>query len=761
MEQNNHEGFVTFSEKDASSEIKSNLLSFGEDVIQTKFTSYLDGCKHIIRRIIWFTKDFGEVKGFIKLMGEIGEAHTGGDSSIYGAVIRLGQPFAQGHPIITIEGNFGTYYDPDGAAAPRYLQAKLSDFAKDIFFNGINLRTLPMIPTKDFSNEEPKYLIPKIPMALVMGNTTVGFGFKSHIPMIDFTDVCDAVMTFSQHYQNKGVGIPSHRSLDKYLLPSFPIKNLIKNRKELLRAYANGQYDCPVLLDGWVDLSGNQIIVRTVPYGVDLSTVTNNLRELMKDKKHWILDYIDSANQYSSDETEFTITIKRGKNPFEVLDKLRPILRYSLRWTPLYNYLKDDRAVSLDPASLIYFWYQERLISIAGGLKYRQSKLIYDKLKLEAILTVLEHGDEAIEIIKNADTTEDAINKLHARFTKLTWKQAEILANVSLSQFAKKNKSILESELEQTDSDLEATVTDFSRKDEIIFNDAQYLKKKYRSTKKSLYSDDFIGYVQFGNLGVINFFDKEDMKEILATKGWNSSIEKSIHLYDPRLPNRFIVKSNRLIPLESMAREITCDDLICFAANTSNEITLVVSKDETTAAVIEKAVNISPEGFNLYPISRQFYALHRRGNITKEDICNLSVRKSVTHGARSDIIFGMPDTMHDVVLFYMNTSNPNILRMDRILDTDTLPHLKLVPTGKIKILGVYPVKTNEIFLNIPADCRKLLTMEHLIVTKMHELFKQSDQKYYEINLGKSVTDFGVKLKRDNEVRTLYELNCGA
>ena len=272
---------------DSTSEIRDCLLTYGEDILKTKFPHYIDGLKDVSRRILWFTRDQRDTRSFIRVMGDIVENHVAGDTSVYGAIIRLGQPFMVGHPLVHIEGKYGSYHSPHDSAAPRYLNMAISEFARDLFFNGIHPRTIPMVPTKNFEAMEPKYLIPKLPTALLLGNLTVGFGFKSTTPMIDFEDVCSLVMVFAEYYATHPTGLPKPSATASLLVPTFPINNIIKNRPALIKAYQHDEYNHEVLMEGWVDLTGNSITLRAVPYGVDFGTVTQDLRETMKNKKHW------------------------------------------------------------------------------------------------------------------------------------------------------------------------------------------------------------------------------------------------------------------------------------------------------------------------------------------------------------------------------------------------------------------------------------------------------------------------------------------
>ena len=563
-------------------------------------------------------------------------------------------------------------------------------------------------------------------------------------------------MLFSEFYQKGNIGIPNHRLLSKYVVPTFPIKNLVRNKDVLIESYKQGDYTAPVSIEGWVDVSGNEIILRTVPYGSDFGTVTSAIRTTMKDRKHWLWNYVISASQYSSSEAEFSLEVKRGQNPFEVLDKLRPLLRFNHRWHPLYNYMKDGRAINLNPATLTFLWYQERMISIAGGLKYRQSDLIYRKMTLEALLQICEHTDEVITIIRNSEDEEDSIKALHSRFEQLTWKQAKIIVQQKFSTLAKANRKQIELDIEQTDADLQIVVDNFSRVHETIYTDAQFLKKKYKSTRQSKIVNDFIGYVQFGSMGIIHFFNEEEMYEILNSKGWSANINKTIHLYDPKYPNRFLVKNGKLVPMTEPSKEMTCEGVVCYPADRT-DFTLAIGADQSTC-VLERSVTGIYGNFTICPITKTFYAIHRNGKVTQEIVYTFSIRKTISKGAKTDLIFGLPEKTKDVVVIHMNTTDINSLRIDRILLPHDMGNLKTVPIGDMFILGIYPIDTAEIYVNIPESCTKNIVMNHLVVKNIAAMFKDGKNHQW-ISLSKSASNpFNRRFRRNSAVRTLFVLD---
>ena len=668
------EDLITTKNKNSTQELIEDSITYGSSVIADKFPNIIDGLKAIQRRIVWFCRKLERPAGLTKLLGVVGEAHTGGESSIEDATIRMSQDFKVGNPLVRIDGKNGEYYDPGSAAGSRYLKAINSDFATDVFLKGVNSRTLPMTATKDFLTVEPVHLIPRLPTALILGNTTIGYGFKSKVPMIQFEDVCDMVIHYAAMRRTNRLYIPHPKEYVKYMIPSFPVRNLIKNREALEEAYANEDYTVPIEMDGCVEITGNDITLKAVPYEFDFGVVTSNFRNILatksgsdknRSKAKYYLSYIATANQLSADEAEYLFPVKSGRNPFEAWEAIKTELCFSSSFHPIYNYSIDGKAITVNPLKLLEAWYSNRRASIIGDLNYKRSELLHEELKLRAILLVCDEVDKVIQTIRSSSTTVEATEKLYRAFRdkKITYKQAEIIVGQPLATLARANKTAILNKLEQNKLNQSNNLKQLDRIDDMIIDDVSYLKKKYKTSRITRYSDEFKGYVQYGNLGIINFFDERDMLNLLKTK-W--SCRKFIHFYDSKYPRRYIVKNNRMEPMINPSREIWCQDVLCYP-NTKEELTLCINKTDKSTSIVEKSVEGIFKDWIICPITRTFYAIHRNGAITEETVSNFTVRKNVSKGARTDLVYALPNKVENVIVFHMVASAPNIVRVERFL----------------------------------------------------------------------------------------------
>ena len=732
--------------------VHKNYLEYGINLMCTQLPNAIDGLKDVQRRIVYYSNEHTELVGMNAFVGKVSNYHTGGDSSIEGATIRLAQPFMVGHPLLYIDGESGKYYEPGAAAASRYLEVKISDFSRDIYFKGINPKTVPMGRTGTFKGEgEPIYLIPKIPMSLVLGNYTVGFAFKSDVNMIDFPQVCDLVMLRADSYRN-------HETLDmhkvaKLLVPNFPIRNLIRNRAELIKAYSEGDFEHKVDIEGWVEINGYEIVLRAVPYGNTFNKCVDEFRKILRDKKSWLHDVIESVNKYDAEVANCTIVVKKGNNPFEVFERIKGLLSFNSNKRPYLNYTRNGKITHMTPVELLNAWYRERYISIASGLKYELNRLVDERMMAMAIMVVIDDADEVVSLIRSAANDDDAVQKVRARWEQLTHRQAKWLVRQQFSVLTKQAKKDTIQRLEDIKLAIAKTHENFGKIDSAIYADADILKKKYGSISETRYSDEFIGYVQYGHWGITHFFDDDELPDLLVAKYWPANIRKSIHYYDNKYPVRYYVRNGVAKPLTTVSKQICCEDIICCPALKEMH-TLVISSDGGTNVI--NRVGIPDTGdYTLCPVTKTFYGIHFNGDITVESTSSYTTRKSVCSGRKTDLIYGLPKFTKDAIVFHMNSAEPNVLRADRILiDENTLGNLGTVPTGKTQILGVWPFKSDFVMLNVPEDCIKSRLMEFLKITNVSKLFGNNTRCV--LNLTKNSD--GRKFVRHSDIRTMYLLN---
>lgn len=755
------EGFITTRDRTGTQAIENGLSTYSTDVVMNKFPNFIDGLKTIHRRILWFAKDYQQTIPLSQMLGGIMSVHTSGDQTIVESIIKMSQNFVMDTPFIRIRGKNGMYYDPNGFAAFRYLDAAISEFGYDLFFKGIELKTLPFENSKDFSRMEPRYLIPRLPAALLTSNLTIGIGFKSTTPMLSVGSVCDLVQKYSEQMIAHGMDNAAPEVYGKYLVPEFPIKQLIRNKEELIEEYSKGNFNCPIMLDGFVELAGDNITLRSVAWQKSFDTAVNALRNRLKDrtsKGKELLNYIKTAQSLSADEAEYAIPLVKGRNPFDVLDRIRSLITLRSAMHPAWYFSGNDKKLcEYTPLTILRRWYSERQLSITGALKYKLERLVNEIRATEAILLICDHKQDVIDIMSNANDTNETVAHLKQRFAqeKLTNYQANIIADQKLKVLQKVSKDELQAKLEKAIQEKEEVMTSFGKVNELIYNDVQILKKKYAKPSPTRYSSEFKGYIKYGNLGIIHFYDEDDMYDLLLSKGWGGNVKKEIHLYGSKSDRRYILLGGKIIPMEYPGREVTCEDVICYP-NRGYDLSLAVSKNGNTS-VIERNVLDAHEGWKVFPISKKFYAIHRSGKISEEDYTDFTIRKTVSHGGKTDIIYALPNSAADLVVLHMNPEEVNIIRIDKILSAGKIGRMITVPVGNTQILGVFNIKSKEIYLNIPNDCTRAINIDHLVIKNIKNLLTSKDNLRFDLNKSSELSKY---FKRHTKVRTLYTLDLG-
>ena len=264
----------------ASDLIHQNLLRYSKSMIVAAFPNLVDGLKPVHRRIlVALHKLPGDVSGQ-EVIASTMRTHPHGDGSIYNTAARLGQTFEYNPTLLSFDCSIGTYYAPN-PAAPRYTKGGLSDFAKDIFFKGIDLKAIPKMMNEAQDGYEVIYLIPAVPTSLLYANNTIGYGESCYTNPLNLADVCDIVVAFCRHKKNNPLKDFDCSAHAEKFIPDFPIQGTLTNYDELLGAYKAGDFNKKVRLDGAVVLTHDSIEIKVLPYGVPFEKLTSRIEALV------------------------------------------------------------------------------------------------------------------------------------------------------------------------------------------------------------------------------------------------------------------------------------------------------------------------------------------------------------------------------------------------------------------------------------------------------------------------------------------------
>lgn len=680
---------------DGSVLVQDGLTAYGKRVLRDHFPQPTDGLKSLYRRILWVARRFPDTgQGSESAIGQVKEFHDHSPESIYTTMARLAQPFQFSPPMITFHGAKGEYVT-DKPAASRYTSISLHPFARDVFFKGIETDAIPLIQGMDLQIWEPKYLAPAIPMALVISNTTVGYGYGSKIPARNLGSICDLVEVYCNHLDNGG----THLNFDitkhaEKLLPDFPLKNIITNRDELLAEYRNGNFDAKIDLEGVVELSKSAIRIYTLPVGrsfnvVDIVRKAIDDAKSKKAKNH--SQFIEQNVIDAREEPTFaTILLKKNSTTvFQVWEHIRRMIGHSDAFHPNPNYVDSEGYIyQLNPAAILEIWYKKRQELILSS-KRRQLRRLYEHLRIiEALLTIVEHTDKVIKIIRQ-NSTPDAIAELVKAFG-LTYFQAEHLTKAQLSTLSKTSKADLEKQYADQKEKVAALQESFNHIPKEIAQMAQDIKRRYAQGRISV-MPEYIGYVSVQG-GCIQFDSTREVEDILENF---PGVPLSVHTYDG--PHVIQIDQDQQRWQVGSVSKYSTGDLYGLPFHGSSGYTVNIHKG-TGCCVRGVIPGLRSEGY-CYTTKRS-WALHRSGKIRNIDITQeISMRKTISKGSKSDIIHVYPHLKKAHYLLIACNGDPNNIILKKIDGEDT--SVKLPPVGDIHAIHHYTGR--DWYFTLPED----------------------------------------------------------
>ena len=286
---------------DIETTMKSAYIDYAMSVIVSRaLPDVRDGLKPVHRRILFSMNENGiryntPFKKSARIVGDVlGKYHPHGDSSVYGALVRLAQPWAMRYPLVDGQGNFGSI-DGDDAAAMRYTEARMKQIADEMLAD-IDEDTVDMVPTYDNDGEEPTVLPAKIPNLLVNGSSGIAVGMATNMPTHNLREVLDGCIAY---IDNNAITV---EELMQYVkAPDFPGGGTIYGYNGVRDAYTTGRGSIVLRADATIeeDHKGrNIIVVSTIPYGVNKAEMIKKQANLVKEGKiEGITDIRDESDK--------------------------------------------------------------------------------------------------------------------------------------------------------------------------------------------------------------------------------------------------------------------------------------------------------------------------------------------------------------------------------------------------------------------------------------------------------------------------------
>ena len=434
-------------EREISSEMKESYIDYAMSVIVSRaLPDVRDGLKPVQRRILYAMYDMGvrsdaKFRKSAAVTGEVlGKYHPHGDSSVYGALVRMAQDFSLRYPLVRGQGNFGSI-EGDPPAAQRYTECKLSKIGEELL-QDIDSETVNWTDNYDATRKEPAVLPSPLPNLLLNGSTGIAVGMATNIPPHNLREVCGALIHLIDN--------PKAETEDLFQFikgPDFPTAGIIYNKKDILSAYSQGKGS--FLTRGKVEVvekeKGYQLVVTEIPYQVDKSSLIIQMANLVRDKR--LEGVKDLRDESDKEGMRIAIDLQKGVAPKKILNILYKYTdvqkMYHLNMLALVNGI-EPRVLSLKDVLELYLNHKQEVI--INRTKFYLKKAKERAHILEGISIALDHVDAVIKVIRKSKDKEEAKQNLVKEF-KLTMIQAEAVVEIRLHQLAKLEKQKIEDEL--------------------------------------------------------------------------------------------------------------------------------------------------------------------------------------------------------------------------------------------------------------------------------------------------------------------------
>ena len=395
-----------------------------------------DGLKPVHRRILYGMMELGNTsdkpyKKSARTVGDVlGKYHPHGDSSVYGALVRMAQDWAMRYPLVDGQGNFGSV-DGDSAAAMRYTEARLQKIGEDMM-QDLYKETVDFTNNFDDSLQEPTVMPTRIPNLLVNGASGIAVGMATNMPTHNLGEVIDACVAY---IDNNDITIDELMQYVK--APDFPTGGYIYGMAGVREAYETGRGRIIMRAKAEIETGQNhdKIVVTEIPYGVNKAELIKSIADLVNEKK---IEGISNANDESDREgMRIVIDIKRDANASVVLNKLFKMTAlqtsFGVNNVALVGNTGQQRPKTLNLKDLIRYFVEHRHEVVVRRTQFDLRKAKERAHILEGLIIASDNINEVIAIIRAAKTPAEAITGLMERFN-LSEIQSRAIVEMRLRQ---------------------------------------------------------------------------------------------------------------------------------------------------------------------------------------------------------------------------------------------------------------------------------------------------------------------------------------
>ena len=477
-------------------EMKSSYIDYSMSVIVARaLPDVRDGFKPVHRRILYGMMGIGNTsdkpyKKCARVVGEVlGKYHPHGDSSVYGALVRMAQDWNMRYTLVDGQGNFGSV-DGDSAAAMRYTECRLSKMGEHIM-DDLNKDTVDMMNNFDDSLVEPTVMPTKIPNLLVNGGNGIAVGMATNIPTHNLGEVIDGCCAYIDNNDIDTEGLMQYIKA-----PDFPTGAYIYGIQGVKDAYETGRGRIVMRAKAEIESgdSHDKIVVTEIPYGVNKAQLITYIADLVKEGK---LDGISNANDESGRQgMRIVIDVKKDANANVILNKLFKMTALQSSFSVNCIALVKGRPRLLTLKECVKYFVEHRHDVTIRRTKFDLKKAQERAHILEGLIIACDNIDEVVHIIRASKTPSDAQRNLEQRFN-LDELQSKAIVDMRLSQLTGLRLEQLHSEYEELERQiayLQQILDDPELCKKVMKEELQEVKDKYgdeRRTEIKYSSEEF------------------------------------------------------------------------------------------------------------------------------------------------------------------------------------------------------------------------------------------------------------------------------
>lgn len=468
-------------------EMKKSYIDYSMSVIVSRaLPDVRDGFKPVHRRILYGMLGIGNTssnpyKKCARVVGEVlGKYHPHGDSSVYGALVRMGQDWNMRYMLVDGQGNFGSV-DGDSPAAMRYTECRLSKMGEHIM-DDLDKDTVDMDPNFDDTLFEPSVMPTKIPNLLVNGGNGIAVGMATNIPTHNLGEVIDGCCAYIDNPD-----IDTDELMEHIKAPDFPTGAYIYGLAGVKQAYETGRGRIMMRAKSEIESgdSHDKIVVTEIPYGVNKADLVAGIADLVKEGK---ITGISNVNDESGRQgMRIVVDVKRDANANVILNKLYKMTAMQSSFSVNCIALVNGRPRLLTLKECVKYFVEHRHEVTIRRTKFDLKKAQERAHILEGLIIACDNIDEVVHIIRASKTPSDAQRNLEKRF-ELDEIQSKAIVDMRLAQLTGLRMDQLHAEYEELERQiayLQSILDDPELCKKVMKDELNEVKDKYGDERRT------------------------------------------------------------------------------------------------------------------------------------------------------------------------------------------------------------------------------------------------------------------------------------